>query len=210
MSLGQQRGLDLGWSKFGLDVADGIQGVKQSFKNNVPCTLEIGFGMGASLLEMAQNTPNHNFIGVEVHKPGVGGLLNSLLTNEIQNVRIYRQDAIEVLQKCIQDASLDRVLLLFPDPWHKARHNKRRIVRSSFAQLVSKKLKIGGVLHMATDWEPYAEHMLSVMNDASGYVNLAKDGRCVPRPIERPKTKFECRGERLGHGVWDLKFQRIF
>jgi tRNA (guanine-N7-)-methyltransferase len=116
---------------------------------------------------------------------------------------------LEVLRDCVADASLDRVLLFFPDPWHKSRHHKRRIVQPAFAELVRSKLKIGGVLHMATDWEPYAEYMLEVMNVAPGYRNLAEDGRCVPRPAERPITKFERRGERLGHGVWDLKFQRI-
>ena len=113
------------------------------------------------------------------------------------------------LRDCIGDASLDRVLLFFPDPWHKARHNKRRIVRPEFAQLVRQKLKVGGILHMATDWQPYAEYMLEIMQAAPGYRNLAADGGCVERPAERPVTKFERRGERLGHGVWDIKFQRV-
>ena len=118
-------------------------------------------------------------------------------------------DAIEVLNQCIPDGSLDRVLLFFPDPWHKKKHNKRRIVQLAFAEQLRSKLKIGGIFHMATDWEAYAEHMLEVMSAAPGYRNLAEDGTYVPRPEERPITKFERRGERLGHGVWDLKFERV-
>jgi tRNA (guanine-N7-)-methyltransferase len=132
-----------------------------------------------------------------------------MLAQQLGNIRVYSSDAVEVLRDCIADASLDRLLLLFPDPWHKSRHHKRRIVQPEWAQLVRQKLKIGGVLHMATDWQAYAEHMLEVMNAAPGFCNLAQDGRYVPRPAERPVTKFERRGERLGHGVWDLKFQRI-
>src|SRR5690606_28975153 len=141
-------------------------------------------------------------------RPGVGALLSGLLARDLKNVRVYDCDALEVLRQCIPDGSLDRVLLFFPDPWHKSRHHKRRIVQPAFAELVRQKLRPGGVLHMATDWQPYAEHMLEVMNAAPGYRNLAADGQYVPRPEERPITKFERRGQRLGHGVWDLKFAR--
>ena len=165
--------------------------------------------LGQATLEMAAAAPGEDFIGVEVHRPGVGALLNGMLTQNLSNIRVYSWDAIEVLRDCVADNSLDRLLLFFPDPWHKARHHKRRIVQPAWAQLVRQKLKVGGVLHMATDWEAYAEHMLEVMNAEPGYRNLAEDGRYVPRPAERPVTKFERRGERLGHGVWDLKFQRI-
>ena len=165
--------------------------------------------MGQATLEMAAAAPDEDFIGVEVHRPGVGALLNGMLTQNLSNIRVYSCDAIEVLRDCVADASLDRLLLFFPDPWHKARHHKRRIVQPGWAQLVRQKLKVGGVLHMATDWEPYAEYMLEVMQVAPGYRNLAADGRCVERPSERPVTKFERRGERLGHGVWDLKFARV-
>jgi tRNA (guanine-N7-)-methyltransferase len=208
MTEGQQRGLDQGWPKFGLELEDGQQDFDALFGRRAPRTLEIGFGMGQSLLEMAAAAPEQDFIGVEVHKPGVGALLNGLMTQNLGNVRVYSCDALEVLRRCVADASLDRLLLFFPDPWHKSRHHKRRIVQPAFAELVRQKLKIGGVLHMATDWEAYAEHMLEVMKAAPGYRNLAADGRCVARPVERPITKFERRGERLGHGVWDLKFQR--
>ncbi|AYC31121.1 tRNA (guanosine(46)-N7)-methyltransferase TrmB [Pseudomonas cavernae] len=206
---GQQRAIEQGWPRFGLELQAGMQDFDQVFGRQAPRTFEIGFGMGHSTLEMAAAAPEQDFIGVEVHKPGVGALLNGLLSQDLSNLRIYSCDALDVLRQCVADASLDRVLLFFPDPWHKARHHKRRIVQAGFAELVRQKLKIGGVLHMATDWEPYAEHMLEVMQAAPGYRNLAADGRWVERPSERPITKFERRGERLGHGVWDLKFARI-
>lgn len=207
-TVGQQRGLELGWPRFGLERADGLQDFDQLFGRNAPRTFEIGFGMGHSTLAMAAAAPDEDFIGVEVHTPGVGALLSGMLAQELSNIRVYSCDALEVLRDCVADASLDRVLLLFPDPWHKARHHKRRIVQPAFAELVRQKLKPGGVLHMATDWQPYAEHMLEVLSAAAGYRNLAGSEGYVPRPAERPVTKFEKRGERLGHGVWDLKFQR--
>ncbi|WP_434136265.1 tRNA (guanosine(46)-N7)-methyltransferase TrmB [Pseudomonas luteola] len=208
MTEGQKKGLDQGWPRFGLDLDAGLQDFGAVFGRQAPRTFEIGFGMGHSLLEMAAAAPEQDFIGVEVHRPGVGALLNGLLTQQLSNVRVYSCDALEVLRQCVADASLDRVLLFFPDPWHKARHHKRRIVQPEFAELIRSKLKVGGVLHMATDWEPYAEYMLEVMSVAPGYRNQASDERYVPRPEERPITKFERRGERLGHGVWDLKFER--
>jgi tRNA (guanine-N7-)-methyltransferase len=209
MTEGQQRGLELGLPTFGLELADGMRDFDRVFGRSAPRTFEIGFGMGGSTLEMAVAEPEHDFIGVEVHRPGVGALLNGVLAQNLTNLRVYSYDAMEVLRDCIADASLDRVLLLFPDPWHKARHNKRRIVRPEFAELIRLKLKVGGVLHMATDWQPYAEFMLEIMQVAPGYRNVAPDGGCVERPPERPVTKFERRGERLGHGVWDIKFQRV-
>ena len=209
MTEGQQRGLEQGLPVFGLELADSLRDFDQVFGRSAPRTFEIGFGMGHSTLLMAAAAPEQDFIGVEVHRPGVGALLNGALAQNLRNIRVYTCDAIEVLRDCVADASLDRVLLYFPDPWHKARHSKRRIVKAEFAELVRQKLKVGGVLHMATDWEPYAQYMLEVMQVAPGYRNLAADGRCVERPSERPVTKFERRGERLGHGVWDLKFARV-
>lgn len=208
MTEGQQRGLDNGLPKFGLQLEDGLRDFDQVFGRSAPRTFEIGFGMGHSTLEMAAAAPEQDFIGVEVHRPGVGALLNGVLTQELSNIRVYSCDALEVLRDCVADASLDRLLLFFPDPWHKSRHHKRRIVQAAFAELVRQKLKVGGVLHMATDWEPYAEYMLEVMSVAPGYRNVAGAGGYVERPQERPVTKFERRGERLGHGVWDLKFER--
>lgn len=209
MTEGQQRGLDQGGPKFILPLADAPVDFDQVFGRSAPRTLEIGFGMGHSLLEMAAAAPEQDFIGVEVHRPGVGALLNGVLAQGLTNLRVFDCDAIEVLKRCVADASLDRLLLFFPDPWHKSRHHKRRIVQPAFAELVRTKLKPGGILHMATDWEPYAEYMLEVMNVAPGYRNQASDSRWVERPSERPVTKFERRGERLGHGVWDLKFERV-
>ncbi|SDI26842.1 tRNA (guanine-N7-)-methyltransferase [Pseudomonas panipatensis] len=209
MTEGQQRGLEQGWPRFGLELADGLRDFDQVFGRQAPRTFEIGFGMGHSTLEMAAAAPEQDFIGVEVHRPGVGALLNGMLAQNLSNIRVYSCDALEVLRDCVADASLDRVLLFFPDPWHKARHHKRRIVQPAWAELVRQKLKVGGVLHMATDWQQYAEHMLEVMNAAPGYRNLSADNTYVPRPEERPVTKFERRGERLGHGVWDLKYQRV-
>lgn len=209
MTPGQERGLEQGLPRYGLRLEEGVLQPQKVFGRQAPLTLEIGFGMGQSLLQMAKEAPEQDFIGVEVHRPGVGALLSGMLTDSVDNVRIYSCDAIEVLNQCVADESLDRVLLFFPDPWHKSRHHKRRIVQPAFAVLVHKKLKQGGVLHMATDWEPYAEHMLEVMNAAPGYKNLSVDNTWVARPAERPVTKFEKRGTRLGHGVWDLKFTKI-
>lgn len=208
MTPGQQRGLDEGWPKYGLELDSGPLNTSELFGRVAPVTFEIGFGMGQSLLEMAQAAPEQDFVGVEVHRPGVGALLNGLLKQNLNNVRVYSCDALDVLRQCVADSSLDRLLLYFPDPWHKSRHHKRRIVNENFAALVRQKLKPGGILHMATDWEPYAEHMLEVMQAAAGYRNLSPTGDWVERPAERPVTKFERRGERLGHGVWDLKFSK--
>ncbi|VTR37109.1 tRNA (guanine-N(7)-)-methyltransferase [Serratia fonticola] len=165
--------------------------------------------MGASLVTMAGNNPQQNFLGIEVHSPGVGACLADAHEAELANLRVMCHDAVEVLQNMIPDASLDMVQLFFPDPWHKARHNKRRIVQTPFVELVLRKLKVGGVFHMATDWQPYAEHMLEVMNSSAGYRNLSESNDYVPRPDSRPLTKFELRGQRLGHGVWDLMFERM-
>ena len=206
---GQQRGLDQGWPKFGLELADGLRDFDQVFGRSAPRTFEIGFGMGQATLEMAAASPEQDFIGGEVHRPGVGALLNGVLTQGLTNLRVYDCDAIEVLTRCVADNSLDRLLLFFPDPWHKSRHHKRRIVQPAFAQDIRQKLAIGGVFHMATDWENYAEHMLEVMSAAEGYENTSATGIWVPRPDWRPLTKFEQRGHRLGHGVWDLIFKRV-
>lgn len=209
MTHGQKQAIETGWPQYGLEFQQGLLDYSAIFKRNAPVTLEIGFGMGQSLCTMAEQAPEQDFIGIEVHKPGVGALITLLQEKQVTNVRVFNCDAIEVLNNSIADNSLDRLLLFFPDPWHKARHHKRRIVQPEFAALIRRKLKLGGIFHMATDWQPYAEHMLEVMQQAEGYSNLAQDNTYVPRPLERPKTKFEARGERLGHGVWDLKFQRI-
>jgi len=205
---GQQRALDELWPKYGI-AADTPADLDRLFGRAAPRTLEIGFGNGEALAEMAGQQPDHDFIGIEVHRPGVGHLLQLLEQRGIDNVRIYRADAVKVLKECLPDGSLDRVLLFFPDPWHKKRHHKRRIVQPAFIQLLGKKLKVGGILHMATDWEDYAEHMLAVMQASGDFRKCAGTGEYSPRPDYRPVTKFEQRGRRLGHDVWDLVFERL-
>jgi len=204
----QQRALDEDWQAFGLNLEEGAPDFDQVFARHAPRTLEIGCGMGHATLAMAAAAPEQDFIGVEVHQAGIGALLLGIKRLGLTNLRLYRCDALDVLAQAIEDASLDRVLLFFPDPWHKKRHHKRRIVQPEFAELIRRKLKIGGVFHLASDWQPYALHMLEVMSAAIGWRNLAEDGRFIPRPTERPLTKFEQRGERLGHGIFDLKFIR--
>ncbi|XQW84227.1 tRNA (guanosine(46)-N7)-methyltransferase TrmB [Thalassotalea piscium] len=205
----QARALELHWDTMGLNHEDGLINVNQLFGNEQPIVLEIGFGMGKSLVEMARNAPELNFIGVEVHKPGVGACIALAKEEGIENLKVYEHDAVEILANCIPDASLTKVQLFFPDPWHKKKHHKRRIVQPEFVEAIRQKLKIGGIFHMATDWQNYAECMLDDMKVAPGYNNLSETNDYVPRPDSRPLTKFENRGQKLGHGVWDLQFERI-
>jgi len=208
MTTGQQRAFDELWPRWGLMREAGRLDQQQVFGRVAPLVFEIGFGMGQSLIEMAQAAPQQDFIGVEVHRPGVGKLLSGMEEVGIDNIRVYNDDAVEVLKECVDDASLDAVQIFFPDPWHKKKHNKRRLIQPEFVQKLRVKLKVGGFIHLATDWQDYAEQMLEVMNGAEGFRNQAGDGY-APRPERRPTTKFEKRGERLGHGVWDLLFERI-
>ncbi|GAA4875450.1 tRNA (guanosine(46)-N7)-methyltransferase TrmB [Ferrimonas pelagia] len=208
MTKGQERAMELFWPTMGLEHKNGPVDLAEAFGREAPVVLEIGFGMGKSFVEMAKAEPEKNFVGIEVHGPGVGACLAYAEELGVTNVRVYEHDAIEVLADCIADESLDRVQLYFPDPWHKKRHNKRRIVKESFVVEIRRKLKMGGLFHMATDWEPYSEHMVLEMKEAEGFVNTATEGDFVPRPDFRPLTKFEARGQRLGHGVWDLIYKR--
>lgn len=209
LTKGQQLALDTGWPLWGIDYnPQQALDLPKTFNRTQPITLEIGFGMGASLVTMAKQAPERDFIGIEVHKPGVGACLMAINEQQATNLRVINHDAVAVLQTMVADNSLDRVQIFFPDPWHKARHNKRRIIQPDFVQLLRQKLKIGGMLHLATDWQDYAQHMLMVLNQADGYRNLSSTGDYIPRPDERPLTKFEQRGQRLGHGVWDLQFIR--
>lgn len=209
LTKGQQFALDNYWPVMGVEYAAQPLDLSALFGREAPVVLEIGFGMGASLVAMAKANPHQNFLGIEVHSPGVGACLSAAHEEGVTNLRVMCHDAVEVLENMIPCNSLSMVQLFFPDPWHKARHNKRRIVQVSFAELVKSKLKLGGVFHMATDWEPYAEHMLEVMVTIDGYHNCSAEGNYVPRPQSRPVTKFEQRGQRLGHGVWDLMFERM-
>lgn len=205
---GQAKAIEQHWSTMGLEHTSGMQDFGQVFGRTAPVVLEIGFGMGKSLVEMALNEPDKDFIGIEVHRPGVGACLGEAAEQGVTNLRVYEHDAVEVLADCVADNSLARVQLFFPDPWHKTRHHKRRIVQPAFVQKLRSKLAVGGVFHMATDWENYAQHMLEVMAEAEGYKNQSASNDYVPRPDQRPLTKFEQRGHRLGHGVWDLMFER--
>jgi tRNA (guanine-N7-)-methyltransferase len=205
---GQQRALQDLWPRYGLE-ADAPLNKESIFGRKAPCTLEIGFGNGDALATMAEQQPECDFIGIEVHRPGVGRLLQQLERRNLNNVRVMREDAVDILKDCIPDNSLDRVLLFFPDPWHKKRHHKRRLVQADFIELLAGKIRHGGCFHMATDWEDYAMHMLEVMERSPAFRNRAGTGKFSLRPDYRPVTKFEQRGQRLGHGVWDLLFERV-
>ncbi|UTW03254.1 tRNA (guanosine(46)-N7)-methyltransferase TrmB [Amphritea atlantica] len=208
MTEGQQKAMETQWPLMGLEPDGGMLDLAEVFGREAPVVLEIGFGMGDSLIQMAKAQPENNYIGIEVHRPGVGRLLSNAEKEGLTNIRVFCHDAIEVLANCIPDGSLSTLQLFFPDPWHKKKHHKRRIVQPEFAETIRKKLKVGGVFHMATDWENYAEHMMEVMSAAPGYRNVAGEDQYSPQPEWRPVTKFQKRGERLGHGVWDLMFER--
>lgn len=208
LTKGQERALSELWPHFGVDYRAQALDAAMLFERTAPLVLEIGYGMGASLLTMAQAETEKNFLGIEVHTPGIGALLMGIEEKSLKNVRTLHHDAIEVLENMLPEASVDRVQLYFPDPWHKKRHHKRRIVQPAFVALLVKKLKPGGLVHFATDWQPYAAWMLEVLRAEPALVNLSPTGDYVEQPIWRPDTKFEARGERLGHGVWDLLFRR--
>ncbi|WP_018402588.1 tRNA (guanosine(46)-N7)-methyltransferase TrmB [Marinobacter gelidimuriae] len=208
MTEGQRKAYERSWPKFGLTREHGMIDPRQVFGRDAMLNLEIGFGMGRSLADMAEAAPEQDFIGVEVHLPGVGALLKDIEDRGLENIRIYSIDASDVIDLCLADACLDRVMVFFPDPWHKKRHHKRRLIQQEFVQRLRHKLRVGGILHLATDWENYAEHMMEVMADSEGFANTQSEGGFSPKPEGRPVTKFEQRGERLGHGVWDLLFYR--
>jgi len=178
------------------------------FGRQAPLFLEIGFGNGECLAAMAANRPDCDFIGIEVHPPGIGHLLLALQRSALPNVRVYAHDAMDVLPRVLPERTLDAVHVFFPDPWPKKRHHKRRLVNADFLALVARKLQPGGALHIATDWQEYAESMLALLNASELFVNTSPDGAYCPRPDYRPETKFERRGMQLGHGVWDLIFRR--
>jgi tRNA (guanine-N7-)-methyltransferase len=204
----QRDALDRLWPLYGLE-PEQYGNLPQSFPRSAPLTLEIGFGNGDTLAQMAQAAPDKNFLGIEVHRPGVGHLLIKLEELELDNVRICCADAVEVLEQHIADGNLSGLQLFFPDPWHKKRHNKRRLVNDKFVELATQKLTSGGIIHMATDWEDYARQMLSVLQASNRLENMATDGGYSERPDYRPLTKFERRGQLRGHGVWDLLYRRL-
>jgi tRNA (guanine-N7-)-methyltransferase len=209
MTEGQLSAFDLGWPRYGRSLYDGKAAVADLCASEQPIVVEVGFGMGDSLLQMATQFPDTQFIGIEVHPPGVGRLMNEADKLNLNNIWIFMADATDVLKDCFEDCSIDRLQLFFPDPWHKKKHHKRRIVQTGFVEMIARKLKNNGVLHMATDWQAYAEYMTEVLAGSNSFVNVAGDQIYSPAPSYRPKTKFEMRGERLGHGVWDLLYRKI-
>jgi len=208
LTRGQEQALATVWPVYGIERGDAVLEVSELFEKAAPVTLEIGFGDGVSLAKMAKLAPELNFIGIEVHRPGVGRLLHLIKDQGLTNVRVMDDDAVEIIKHRIPEHCLDRVQLFFPDPWHKKRHNKRRIVQSDFVALIASRLKAGGIFHLATDWEPYAVHMAEVMEASKEFVSLAKSPYS-PKPDSRPTTKFERRGLKLGHGVWDLLYKKV-
>jgi len=206
MGTGQTKALeDLG-PRFVLPYATTPMDWPGVFGRQAPAILEIGFGMGGATAEIAQHHLENDYLGVEVHTPGVGALLKRIGELELGNLRIVQHDAVEVIRHMLADASLDGIHIFFPDPWHKKRHHKRRLIQPAFVELLASRLRPGGYLHLATDWENYAQQMLDVLT-ASPHLGNTADG-FAPRPEYRPLTKFEQRGLRLGHGVWDLVFRR--
>jgi tRNA (guanine-N7-)-methyltransferase len=215
----QERALEDLWPKYGVELsadADvtgsgtaGLLNFERLFGRKAPRTVEIGFGNGENLARMAAQHPERDYLGIEVHRPGVGRLLLGLEELQLTNVRVVCHDAVEVLACHIPPGSLNEVVILFPDPWPKKRHHKRRLVQGAFLELVAERLAPGGTLRIATDWHPYADEMLAAAQANPRLRNLAPEGGYIPRPAERLATRFEKRGTRLGHEVWDLAFSRI-
>ena len=210
----QQRAFDEQWPRFGLDyMPSGSRGTPRDFDavfgRSAPRIVEIGFGNGEALRYSAARDAARDHVGIEVHAPGVGRLLNALAEDDAHNVRVFHHDAVEVLTNEVADGSLDEIRIYFPDPWHKKRHHKRRLVQPEFAALLVRKLAPGGRLHLATDWQEYAEHMWDVLDATPGIANRAGPRGAIPRPDWRPQTHFETRGQKLGHGVWDLLYDRV-
>ncbi len=197
------------WPEYGINWQQQLLDMQQCFGRSAPLVFEIGFGMGASLVQQALAEPEKNFLGIEVHRPGVGTCLKEIAHNQLRNLKLLNCDAIMVLEHMIPDSSISRLQLYFPDPWHKKKHHKRRIVTAPFIALIYKKMCVGGQLHMATDWQPYAQCMHDVMQMAKGFSNMASPEAYLQRPAFRPVTKFERRGQKLGHGVWDLMYKKF-
>lgn len=204
----QKNALDNYWPEYGLDFKEEILDIASLTTGFKALKLEIGIGNGDALIDMAASDRDSLYIGVEVHEPGLGRCLNNIVDGQLLNIRLIRHDAVEVMQHMLPDLSLDSVLLFFPDPWHKKRHNKRRIVNRQFRDLLARLLKPGGCLHMATDWRDYAEHMGKEMFSDPRFENMGNDQGYAIKPEYRPLTHFENRGLKLGHEVWDLVFQR--
>lgn len=208
MTDAQQAARDRMWPHHGLEVSSGALDPVAVFGRKAPLVLEIGFGMGQSLVAMAKAAPEKNFVGVEVHPPGIGNLLKLVEQEQLANVRVYQADAKVVLEQCIANGMLDCIQIFFPDPWHKKRHHKRRLIQREFIDQLRPKLATGGILHLATDWEPYAVQMMDVLSACPHFRNCNGE-RQYATNHDRPTTKFEQRGQKLGHGVWDLMFEAV-
>ena len=208
-TVAQQTALQKYLPKLGLQVTQGKFNLSKVYNREAPTHLEIGFGNGQSVANMAAMHPENNYLGVEVHSPGVGNLLQLVHSQGLSNVRVVMDDAFEVLTHNIENNSLAAVYIYFPDPWHKRCHHKRRIIQTEFIEMIADKLQVNGLLHMATDWKDYAKHMMHVMNETSLFKNVAGQEQYSDRPEWRTLTKFEQRGHRLGHDVWDLMFTKV-
>ncbi len=205
---GQERALAQLWPKYGVEYSPALLDLHALFGRAAPRMLEIGFGAGEALLEFAAAHPEIDCIGVEVHRPGVGRLLLGAEAANLRNLRVICHDAVEVLQRQLAPGSIDLVHIFFPDPWPKKRHHKRRLIQPPFVELLATTIASGGTLRLATDWEPYAQHMREVIDASPAFANVATDTGFVARSAERALTRFERRGQRLGHGVWDLEYRR--
>jgi tRNA (guanine-N7-)-methyltransferase len=205
----QQRALSELWPRYGIDFSPVPLDLDATFGRRAPRVVEIGFGNGEHLVALATAHPDRDYLGIEVHRPGAGRLLLALDQTGTRNVRVICEDAVQVFDKQIPPDALDEVLILFPDPWPKKRHHKRRLIQAPFVELIASRLAPGGVLRLATDWQPYAEQMLEVLSASQALRNTEPQGAFAPRPDERAATRFERRGRQLGHGVWDLAFQRV-
>ena len=208
MTEAQHRAYEILWDEYGLVCDHRLLDLQKIFGRQAPVVFEIGFGMGDSLLRQTIHEPNFDFIGVEVHKPGVGRLMNEAKKAGVNNLRVICEDAVEVLSSGLRPQSLEGVQIYFPDPWHKKRHHKRRIVQPDFVSLLAHCVRLGGFCHLATDWAPYAEWMVDVFSQSAAWHNTSEAGNFVMRPERRPVTKFETRGKRLEHDVFDLLYQR--
>lgn len=207
LTTAQSRALEELEPRYGLPEYQPID-LNKEFGRYAPLVVEIGFGNGNSLAEMAASSPEKDYIGIEVHSPGVGHLLLEIEKRELTNIKIHRGDAVKYLQHCLPDSSIYCLQIFFPDPWHKKKHHKRRLIGNDFLALAAQKIQPHGYIHIATDWKEYAEHCITALHASPEWVNAAHTGNFVARPDDRPLTKFEQRGQRLGHGVWDIMYTR--
>ena len=208
MTPAQQHAFEAHWSRYGIDYSAVPHDFRASFGREAPIVLEIGFGNGEALAWASEHDQARDFIGIEVHGPGVGRLMNALAARDANNVRLYKHDAVEVLEHAIGPGTLAEARIWFPDPWHKKRHNKRRLIQPAFVALLTSRMAPNGLLHLATDWQAYAEHMLDVMESSPDWRNDITPGAYADKPHWRIETHFERRGLKLGHGVWDLLYRK--